>query len=398
LLVEKKTELIKLTEKLKLHNPSKPTWIEININNFLYNLSSIKEYLGPFVKLMAIVKADAYGHGAIPIAKIAEKAGIDAFGVATIDEGIELRKAGIISPILVLSCGVFLNQLDEIIEYNLTQNVFSLGMAKALSRKAKACGKKAKVHVKIETGMGRVGIKAEAADKFIESLLNLPGLEVEGIYTHFATADAKDTSYCMWQFQRFTDLLSRLEARGIKFNLKHAANSAAMLNFKNTHLNMVRVGLALYGHYPSQFVKRSVHIKPLMSVKTKIGFLKEVPENTSISYGKSFITKRRSIIATLPIGYADGLSRLLSNQHTVLVKGIHCPIIGNICMDECMIDVTEVPDVSNGNEVVIMGKSGNNEITAEEIAEKIGTINYEILCQFRARAKRIYLGGNNNEM
>jgi len=369
----------------------RPTRAEIYLDNIVHNLSEVKRWVGKKAKIMGVVKANAYGHGACQVAKVLIENGISYLGVATIEEALELRECGINIPILVFGYTP-LTQVKELIVHNITQTVFDINYVKELERIALNVGKKAKVHVKIDTGMGRIGYTdLNVAEKEIEKMMGMEGVEVEGIFSHFATSDEKDKTYAEKQFDMFKKLLESLKQKGINIPLKHIANSGAIIDLKYTYLDMVRPGIVLYGSYPSEKVERPLDLRQTMGFKTKIVYIKEVPEGTSISYGRTFITKRKSKIATLPLGYADGFNRLLSNNHHVLVKGKYAPVIGRICMDQTMIDVTDIEGVEVGDDVTIFGNQDGEKIAAEEIAKKLNTIPYEVYCGISRRVPRIYI-------
>ena len=369
----------------------RPTRAEIYLDNIVHNLSEVKRWVGKKVKIMGVVKANAYGHGACQVAKVLIENGVSYLGVATIEEALELRECGINIPILVIGYTP-LPQAKELIVHNITQTVFDINYVKDLERIALNVGKKAKVHVKVDTGMGRIGYTdLNVAEKEIEKMMEMEGVEVEGIFSHFATSDEKDKTYAEQQFDMFKKLLESLKLKEINIPLKHIANSGAIIDLKYTYLDMVRPGIVLYGSYPSENVERPLDLRQTMGFKTKIVYIKEVPEGTSISYGRTFITKRKSKIATLPVGYADGFNRLLSNNHHVLVKGKYAPVIGRICMDQTMLDVTDIEGVEVGDDVTIFGNQDGEKITAEEIAKKLNTIPYEVYCGISRRVPRIYI-------
>jgi len=369
----------------------RPTRVEVNLDSIVHNFREIKRVVGDRVKVMGVVKANAYGHGAYHVAKALVENGVDYLAVATVEEALELRSCGITAPVLILGYTP-LSQAGEAVEKDVTFTAFDLKYVKELGEIASRKGKKAKIHVKIDTGMGRIGYTDfDLAEREIEEMSKLEGIELEGIFSHFATSDEKDKDYSREQFERFADMLKRLEKRGVNISLKHIANSGAITDLNYAYLDMVRPGITLYGSYPSDDVNKILDLRPAMNFKTKIVYIKEVPENTSISYGRTFITKRPSKIATLPIGYADGLNRLLSNNHEVLVRGKYVPIVGRVCMDQTMIDVTEVEGVEVGDEVVIFGEQEGKRITADDIAKKLRTIPHEVYCGISRRVPRIYI-------
>jgi len=371
------------------------TWAEINLDNIAHNVKEIQRVAGKRTEIMAVVKADAYGHGVLETVNTLVESGCSRLAVSMLDEAIQLRQIGIDIPILVLS-HTDPSRVDELIKYNITQTVYSHDIAKALSDEAVRQGTKAKVHIKIDTGMSRVGFPpGYSAVKAVSEIQKLPGIIVEGIFTHFAVADETDEAskeFTLQQAELFNSIISELNRIGILIPIRHVANSAAIIQYPEFAMEMVRPGIILYGIYPSKQVDRSIlDLKPAMTLKTTISMVKWVEENTSVSYGRKFITKRKSKIATIPVGYADGYSRLLTGKGRVLVNGQFAPVVGSICMDQCMIDVTNIEgDINNGDEVVLLGKQGSLEITAEELADHIGTIPYEIVCIIGKRVPRVY--------
>ncbi|RQD73372.1 MAG: alanine racemase [Candidatus Syntrophonatronum acetioxidans] len=374
----------------------RPAWAEINLDNLIFNLKEFRRRVGPKVKIMAVVKADGYGHGAVEVAQAAADSGCDYLGVGFLDEGIELRKAGINTPILILGYTPP-EQAGQLLHYKLVPTVFSPDLAQILAREAQKRGEKARVHVKVDTGMGRLGIFTwqEGID-FVRELSSWPSLEVEGFYTHFAAADERDKTFTLEQLSRFKRVIEMLSREGIEIPLKHAANSAASIDLSPTHLDMIRLGISLYGLYPSAEVeKERVNLKPVMCLKARIIHLKKVPPGTSISYGRTYITREETWIASLPLGYGDGYSRLITGKGQVLIRGHRYPIVGRICMDQMMVDLgKDPPPVEVGEEVVIMGEQGSGAVPAEEIAGWLGTINYEVTCAVSKRIPRVYLRDN----
>lgn len=365
---------------------------EVDLNAIAHNINQIKKTLHEDTQLMAIVKADAYGHGVSGILKTLVDEKVHRLGVAILDEGIQLRKQGIDLPILVLGYtpGILSSQ---IIEYELTQTVFTYEMAKAISDAATSLGKTAKIHIKIDTGMGRIGFLCdEKSIKIIKDIHELPGIEIEGIYSHFSCADEEDKAFSYFQLKRFKDLLHGLEQEGIHIPIKHLANSAGIIDLEESQFNIVRAGIILYGLYPSSEVAtHKVKLQPAMTLKTHVIFLKEVESGTPISYGGTYVTDSPRKIATIPVGYGDGYSRLLSSKGKVLVNGQLAPIVGRICMDQFMVDVTHIESIEVGDEVVLFGKQGDNFINVEDIADVIGTINYEVVCMLGKRVPRVYI-------
>lgn len=356
-----------------------PTWVEINLDAIAQNVKNIKKLIGERSELMAVVKGNAFGHDILEVPSVVLNNGATRLAVARLEEGISLRKAGITVPILVLGL-TLKEQAELLILYNITPAVCDFEMIERLSKSAVKMNRIAKVHLKIDTGMGRLGILSEDALSFIKKLMHLNNIEIEGIFTHFSVADEKDKTYTENQFKKFTEVLNILEREGIKIPIKHVGNSATLLDLPDMWLNMVRPGIAIYGLYPSMEVQKTIKLIPAHSFKTRIVFIKELSAGKCIGYGRTYTTtKKRTKVASLPVGYADGYNRLLSNQGEVLVRERRVPIIGRVCMDQCMVDVTDLPQVEIGDEVVLWGRQGEELITVEEIAEKIKTINYEIV-------------------
>ncbi len=341
------------------------------------------------LQVLAVVKAGAYGHGAVEVSKRLLRLGADMLGVALVEEGRELRDAGIHAPILVMGA-TFPEQAEAIVSLRLTPVVFSLAVARALSEAAHRRRTTINVHVKIDTGMGRIGIAPEEAPEFIAALLKLGSVSVQGLMTHFADADLRDKQFASRQMDRFEALLNALEAKKIHVPMRHAANSAAVLDFHRAFFTMVRPGLMVYGYNPLEEGAIGADLRQVLSLITRIAFLKKVPAGIPVSYGRTFTTKRESVIATLPIGYADGYCRGLSNKGQALVRGVRVPVVGRVCMDMCMIDVTDVPGVRESDDVVLVGSQGSERITADHIAAMTGTIAYEVLCGISNRVPRIY--------
>lgn len=367
------------------------TWAEVDLNAILFNIKSAREKLSPNTKLLCVVKADGYGHGAYEISQTALKAGADYLAVATAQEAVDLRKKGIHIPIMILGVPDK-DDIKSIVEYDITATVFSLNYAKLLSDEAIKQNKKCKVHIKIDTGMSRIGyITFERAICDIPKICNMPGIFAEGIFSHFSKADESDSSYTDYQFERFMKIINSLKDIGIEFKIKHICNSAGMIRFPKYHLDMVRNGIALYGHYPSDiFSEKDIVLKPAMTFKSNVVNIKTIPEGTSVGYGGKFVSEKETKVATVAVGYADGYPRALSQKADVLINGHRCRILGNVCMDQMMVDITGFDDIKFGDEVILFGKSGDNNITVEELADLIGTINYEILCGIGKRVPRIY--------
>ncbi len=372
------------------HSPQgRPTLCFVDHHALRWNLRQIRGRVRSKVKILAMVKANAYGHGAAAVAKTLAGAGADAFGVATLEEGIELRHSGIGLPILVLA-GAYDDQLAEFFAHSLTPVVHDLGRLKALEKSVKKRATTLNVQLKIDTGMGRLGLVAAECDSWIGELKKLNALKIEGVFSHFSHAESVEGNYTRKQLEIFNLIVERLRSENIRPALVHLANSAATITLPAAYFDMVRPGIMLYGVYPSPTMATDISLKPVLEWKTKILQLKKVPAGASISYGETFITKRESIIATLPIGYADGYPRLLSNRGEVLVGGQRASVAGRVCMDLTMIDVTDIRDVKQGDEVVLLGRQGDAEISADQIAAWANTISYEILTSISARVPRIH--------
>jgi alanine racemase len=369
-------------------------WTEIDLKSIAHNIRELRRLLKPETRLMAVVKANAYGHGALEVSRVALANGADWLGVAVLDEAVVLRNFGVNAPILILGYTPE-EQAEAVVEADIRQTVFSYSLAKALSEAALKIGRPARIHLKIDTGMARIGFRTgEDSIREILRIRDLPGLEIEGIFSHLATADAPDKEYTLEQLARFTEVLDELKQGGVVSRYRHVANSAAIIDLPETHLDMVRAGIAIYGIYPSLAVNHEkIFLHPAMSLKAQITQVKEVSAGTGISYGRTYISSGLTRIASLALGYADGYPRILSNKGEVLVKGKRAPIAGTVCMDQFMIDVGHIPGVQVGDEVVIMGHQGEESIFAEEIAEKAGTINYEIVTRIGLRLPKIFNNG-----
>lgn len=368
---------------------------EIDLDAIGHNIREIKGRLKKNTHLMAVVKADGYGHGALEVSQVCLYNGADMLAVATCDEGVALRKNNIFVPILILGYTVE-NCLEDVVLNNLTQTIFSYELAKQLSDTAVRLGKTANVHLSVDTGMSRIGFLpcGESLDE-IDRIFELPALDITGIFTHFSTADEKDKAFTRQQFERFLYMTEGIEKRGHKGLIRHCANSASIIDLPDMQLDMARAGIIIYGMLPSNEVGRGLDLKPAMSIKTHVSYVKELPEGVGVGYGRTYYTNKLTRIATLPIGYADGYSRQLSNRARVIVKGEYAPVIGNVCMDQMMIDITHIKDVKMGDEVIIMGKSGDKAVTAEELGALMGTINYEVVCGIGKRVPRVYVRNNN---
>ena len=360
---------------------------EINLGAIKNNLTKIRQHIQPAAKLCVVVKANAYGHGAIQVSKIAEEVGADFLAVATVEEGLELRRAGFRLPILIL--GLIPESAIKIsVENNLTMTVCDFNFTKKISKIAAEKNILAKVHLKIETGMGRIGIFPEDAVEVAEKISKLPNVELEGIFSHFSDADSIDKTFTENQLEIFKNVCEKISSRGVKIKIRHIAESAAILEIPSAHLDMVRSGIITYGLYPSAEVKKNIQLQPAMTLKAKIVFLKKISAGTSIGYGREFVAKKNSVIATLPLGYADGYIRAYKN-FSVEVNGKLAPIAGRICMDQVMIDVTEISSAKVGDEVILFG---GEKISIDDAAKHLQTINYEVTCLVSDRVPRIYKG------
>lgn len=367
----------------------RPTRAEIDLSAIRHNVLALKSLTGPSVKFCAVVKADGYGHGAVAVAAMALAAGADYLAVAVLDEALSLRAAGFTGPILVLGYTPP-SQASLVAENGLTQTIFNLQQAEALNAAAASLGVVARVHLKVDTGMGRLGTPPGQAGDFAAGVKRFPHLLPEGIYTHFAKADSRDKSSARQQLEAFKCALDSVAGQGVAIPIKHCANSAALLDLPEAHMDMVRAGISLYGLWPSGETSRPVSLQPAMRLKSKIAMLKKVPAGTPISYGWTFVTNRESLIATLPVGYADGWTRMLSGKAQIVVAGRKAPVVGRICMDQCMADVTGIEGLSEGDDVLLFG---GPQLPAEEVAAQLETINYEIVCMVGKRVPRLYFGG-----
>ncbi len=370
----------------------RPTWAEINLDNLAFNLQSVKAFVGKDLKYMAVVKADAYGHGSVECAKRLEQAGIDWFGVALPEEGVELRKHGIRKLILCLG-SFWAGQEHLLLNHHLTPTIFRLEIAEKFNRAAKELGVIANVHIKVDTGMNRIGVRFDELNEFAEGLKKFANLKVDGVMTHFASADNLDeNNFTNLQIKRFNDSVELLREKGFRPNYKDLANSPASVAHPNSHGNMVRLGGVLYGLGGDVLPKNieKPELKAVMSLHTRISFLKRVPKGETLGYSRTFRTTRDSIIGAIPIGYDDGYLRGLSNCGQVLVNGNYANIVGRISMDWILIDVTEIENVRVNDEVILIGKQNGLQILTEDLAGKMNTISYEITCRISQRVRRIY--------
>jgi len=380
------------------------TWAEIDLTAIANNTRELRRITFPGAHLLVAVKANAYGHGAVEVARTALQNGADALGVARLEEGIALRQAGLTAPVLIFGYTSPHRTLD-LSAYDLTQTVYSLDTAQAMSVAAASQGCRIKVHLKVDTGMGRLGLLPDnrrlthagmvperGAIYEVKAMQALPGLDLEGIFTHFATADSRDKNYAHQQFAQFNAFLAALDRAGITIPVKHAANSGAIIDMPETHLNMVRAGIALYGLFPSDEVDHGrLTLIPAMTLKTRIIHLKQVAAGFKVSYGCTYTTAAPTSIATVALGYADGYSRSLSSQGHMVVRGHKVPIVGRVCMDLTMLDVSTVSGVALEDEVVAFGRQGPASVTIDEVAKRLNTINYEVVSKITARVPRRFV-------
>ncbi|MBE7038110.1 MAG: alanine racemase [Ruminococcaceae bacterium] len=370
------------------------TWSEVNLDAINENINSIRSILNKDTKVLAVVKADAYGHGAAKVALSLVKNKIDYLGVATSGEAMELRNIGIKTPILILGA-IYNENIGELISNDITLTVFDYKTALNISNVAKKLNKIAKIHIKIDTGMTRIGFyPTDDSVKEICKISKLDSIEIEGMFSHFAKADEEDENPTHIQFEKFMNIKNKLEEMKVQIPICHICNSAGIIDFPEYQLNMVRSGIITYGHYPSECVNhKKIKLTPAMTFKTLVANINQIEKGTSVGYGGTFTAEKSMKIATLLVGYADGYSRLLSNKADVLINGERCSVVGRVCMDQTMVDVSKLKNINLGDEVILFGKSGNNIVTVEEVAKIIGTINYEILCAVSKRVPRIYIQG-----
>ena len=369
----------------------RPAWAEIDLDAIAYNTRNIKQLIGN-KDLIAVVKANCYGHGAIDIIPTLLENGASRLAVAMISEALEIRENKITAPIMILGfTPLYLG--EELINNDIEQTVYDLDYARELSKIALSLNKKAKIHIAMDTGMGRIGfLPNEKSIDDITEIYSLEGIDVVGIFTHFSTSDEKDKEYSHQQFTKMMSMMDELQKRGVNIPLKHVANSGAIIDLPNTYLDAVRAGIILYGYYPSDEVNKSnLALKPALTLKATITNVKTLEKDMYISYGRTFKTTNKTIVATIPVGYADGYIRKLGENGKVIIKDQFAPIIGRICMDQFMIDVTNIPDVKIGDEVILLGEKNNLKYNADDIAEKLGTINYEVTCMLKSRLPRVYI-------
>lgn len=363
----------------------------IDLDAVCHNISEIKKLVGPDTKIMPVIKADGYGHGAVPVAKALNKIGVDGFAVAIIEEGIALRKQGITKPILILGY-TSEYQYASLIQHEIEQTVFSYEMAEAISKFAVTMKKEARIHIKVDTGMNRIGFKpTEESVGQVQRIQKLPNIKIQGIFTHFACADEEDKTSARYQKKQFDQFVSKIEEKGIEIPVKHVSNSAAIMDLRECRMDMVRSGIITYGLYPSEEVDKSaIDLKPALSLISHVIHVKEVGPGEGVSYGSTFVTDRKTRIATIPVGYADGYPRALSSRGRVIIRGQYAPIIGRICMDQFMVDVTDIEGVSVMDRVTLVGTEGDKNISVEEAADLAGSFNYEFVCGIGKRVPRVY--------
>ena len=369
----------------------RPAWAEIDLDAIAYNTRNIKKLIGD-KDLIAVVKANCYGHGVIDIIPTLLENGVSRFAVAMISEALEIRDNKITAPVMILGfTPLYLG--EELINNNIEQTVYDLDYAKELSKIALTLNKKAKIHIAIDTGMGRIGfLPNEKSIDNITEICSLEGIEVIGIFTHFSTSEEKDKEYSHEQFTKMLSVMDTLKKRGIDIPLKHVANSGAIIDLPDTYLDAVRAGIILYGYYPSDEIdKNNLALKPALTLKATITNVKTLEKDMYVSYGRTFKTSNETIVATIPVGYADGYLRKLAENGKVIIKGEFAPIIGRICMDQFMIDVTNIPDVKIGDEVILLGEKNGLKYNADDMAKKLDTINYEVTCMLKSRLPRVYI-------
>ena len=371
-------------------------WVQIDREAIRYNLKRFRRHLGPDVKIMAVVKADGYGHSAAECARVALSTGASMLGVSSVDEGIELRHVGIAAPILILAEPP-LEAIPLILQYQLVPALYNMEFALALGEMADAQGRISPYHLKVDTGMNRVGVHHSDAGDFLRTISFHRGLELQGVFTHFATADDVDTFEFKQQLARFEEALATIRYMGVDPGIIHAANTAAAIRFKQAHYDMVRIGIGMYGLHPSEVTRPIIELHPAMSVHARFSYLKQVSVGEGVSYSFTYRSPGNVLIGTLPIGYGDGISRVLSNKMEVIVNGKRYPQVGNICMDMLMVEINlrssalnPRPKIEIGDEAIIVGKSGGEEITLDEMAKVLGTINYELACRFGLRLDRVF--------
>lgn len=363
---------------------------DVNLDAIYKNIEETRKIVNPNSKILVVIKADGYGHGAVPIAKVLDPI-VDGYAIAIAEEGMELRDCGITKPLLIL--GVTPTPLYcKLVEYDIMPSIFTLESAELLAEEAKKQGKTTRIHLAVDTGMSRIGFPVnQESIQIVQRINELEGIQIEGCFTHFATADEADKTFTLEQIKSFQWFVNQLEDKGIKIPVKHVCNSAGIMEFPEANFDMVRSGITTYGLYPSQEVDKSkLSLCPAMEIKSYVTYVKTLDANIGISYGKTFVTSKKTRVATIPVGYADGYPRSLSNQGYVLIRGKKAPILGRICMDQFMVDVSDIADVREGDIVTLVGRDGNECITVEELAAKSYSFNYEFVCDIGKRVPRVY--------
>ena len=364
------------------------TFAEIDLDALRHNLRKVRQLAASDVNILGVVKADAYGHGMKEVSRVLVEEGVEYFGVASLDEARELREAGIKNKIIILGA-ILAEEIEGVLKFNAIQAVSDLKIARLLSKLGQAKKRNIKVHIKIDTGMGRIGFWHQGAINFIKKIAALNNIVIDGIFTHFPSAE-DNKKFTQRQINDFNFLVKELSACNINIPFKHTSNSMALVDFKDSHMNIVRPGLIMYGLHPREDLVKILDLKPVMTLKTKVTHVKSVPKGRTISYGRTYVTKKETRIATIPVGYGDGYSRHLSNKAHVLIRGKRAPIAGRVCMDMCMVDVGHLQGAKSGDDVVLIGKQGKEAIRAEELADIMGTIPYEVVCNIGRRVPRIY--------
>lgn len=374
-----------MTEKLR------PLWAEVNLDNIAHNMREVRR-ISASKEIIAVIKADAYGHGALEVAPVLIENGATRLAVAVVTEALELRRAVQNAPIMILGYTP-INYVEEIVKNNIEVTAYDYDYVAELSKEAEKFNKKIKIHIAVDTGMGRIGfLPRDNSINDVYKISKLSNIIIESVFSHFSSSDEKDKEYTNYQFERFNWFCEKLREVGVEYNFRHIANSGAIIDMPSMHLDAVRPGILIYGYYPSDEVeKHKINLKPAMSLKASIINIKKLPAEEYISYGRKYKTESESTIATLPIGYADGYTRLLFNKGKVIVKGKYAPVVGRICMDMCMIDVTDIDGLKVGDEVIIIGEENGVVYNADDIARHIGTINYEIICAISKRVPRVYI-------
>jgi alanine racemase len=369
----------------------RPVWAEIDLDKLAHNMREIRR-VSKSEHIIAVVKADGYGHGAVDVAPVLLENGADILAVAVVTEAVELRRSGIECPIIVLGFTPP-NLINDLLTYDIEQAVYSYELAKELSKAAQKENKIAKIHIVVDTGMARIGyIPNDYSVEEICNICKLPNISAVGMFSHFSSADEKDKTYTYMQLKKYNDFCEKLKAKNVNIKMRHTANSAAIIDLPETHFEAVRPGIIIYGYYPSEEVNReNIDLKPVMTLKANVVHIKTLPAGECVGYGRRHKTERESVIATLPVGYADGYTRLLFQKAKVIINGKFAPVIGSICMDQCMVDVTGIEGVNIGDEVILIGEDESNKFTADIVAGLIGTISYEVVCMVSKRVPRVYI-------